>query len=1076
MAALTYAVSFAIRYFANLPGDLDEHQAFYLLTPIAILIMIIVFFRRSIHTSDQSRSSRESDARAGGASFKVLIKPLNRSAVALRSYGLSLAIGLIPVLVVVVKAIIPAVTASFLFNFGAVMAIAAMMLTYLNHASEPVTISAKLIGISLVSVVLILGFAGVWIYHANPGLDEHKLVSQLILLVLLSSLLIILIFPLFFRTALLDPLEQLSGGVKQANEGNLDIQVPVQYDDEIGFLTRSFNRMVSTLNEARLELKNQASVLEQAVDERTTELFQKTEQLEKENADRQNAEARLNLQLLYQQALAGCSQALLVTADNESNQQGVLNQALEYLRSVVQVSWAYVIRTFDDPEMGICAGILAEVTAERIFPHIDNPANQSVPLSRFPSEMVKSLANGRPYGGPSRQVLASSQRMLEDFLNQKNPLLSFICFPIFDQDGWWGFVGFDDCVTEREWDEMEISILRTASEMIGSTLQRWGTETQLRETLDHLEMRVEERTAALSQSNINLNEEISQRQNAQKDLESRLHIEEILAAVSARLLEPTKIKANIAASLEDLAKIMDTGRIFLAVFDSQSNNQVREYIEWHRSELLPVPEDALHSSMAYLPMLRDRLLEGKTIYIDDTSQFQSNLEIELQFLQERNVQSLVLLPIVIDHKLQAMLGCSNLQASADAIQGNLHTLELVASMLKSLLQREHLIETLEKQVAERTRQLTTFLDMAMLSDQAQDLADLLQPTLLSVTQIASCDAAAIHIINTEQSCLELIAQRGIPLKFIESLSDVEIDSGLSEWLAYADPYEVFDDLDSSPNFLEPFCLPVFGAFFVNRLGTGSKALGLLSCYRVEDHPFSPFQATLLNSLGELLGIIVENHRLRIEAGELAAVEERQRLAREIHDAVSQSVYSLSLFARSASDAFDDQDQVKLIATLQDIENTALGAMREMRLLLYQLREAGQEEDITTALSARFEQVEKRLGIQSTFEIGPDIFLPAHIQHELQRIIIEALNNVVKHASASRVDVLISCLDENLTVSIWDDGIGFDSDVRFPGMGLMNMQTRAGSLGGDLDITSKSGQGTRMSLKVPMACLDSEKGD
>ena len=1076
LAALTYAASFAIQYFANLPGGLDENQAFYLLTPSAILLMVLVFFRRSIHWSAQTQLISEIEAKPIKPALKSLFKPSNRSAIALRNYGLSLTIGLIPVVTVIDETVLPAVVASFIFNFGAVMAIAVLMLTYLNHAPEPVTISAKLVGISLVSVLLILGLAGVAIRHTNPSVNEHNLVATFITLVLLSSLLIILVFPFFFRTALLDPLGMLLAGVKLANEGDLDIQVAVQYDDEIGFLTRSFNQMVASLNKLTRQLESKALHLEDEVREHTLELVQTNEQLEKENKERENAEIRLNQQLLFQQSLAGCSQTLLQAVEDESSQQEVLNQALEHLRSGAQASRAYIIRTFDDPKMGMCAAILAEVCAPGIFAHIDNPANQKVPLSRFPPEMVEDLAESKPYGGPVKRVLVSRPWMLENFLSQKKPLLSFICFPIFDQNRWWGFVGFDDCSTEREWDEMEISILRTASEMIGNTLQRWDIETQLRETLDELDLRVQERTAELIQSNIKLNEEIQHRQSAQNDLETRLQIEEMLAAISARLLEPTQIRANIAASLENMAGIMNAGRIFLAEFDLQSGDRVREYSEWHRPELPPVSEDVLQFSMTSLIGLRELLQGGETVYIDDTSQFPNNQRIDLQFLQDRDVHSLVLSPIVIDRSVQAVLGCSNLQASADTVQGNLRALDLVAGMLKSLLQREHLIQTLEEQVAERTRQLTTFLDMAMLSDQAQDLADLLQPTLFSITQIAACDAAAIHIIDEERSSLELIAQRGFPPRYLQPLREINIDAEFAAWLVEADPYEALRDLDIGSIFMKPFRPPVFRAFFANRLSTGGKPLGLLSCYRVEDQPFSPFQATLLNSLGELLGIIVENHRLRIEAGELAAVEERQRLAREIHDVVSQSVYSLSLFARSASDALEESNEGKLLANLQDIEGTALQAMREMRLLLYQLRAAGQDKDFATALEARFQQVENRLGIQATFELGGDIILPSQIQQEVWRIVIEALNNAVKNANPSRIQVGIICQDEILFVSIQDDGIGFDLQYPSPGMGLENIQARTETLGGQLDITSELGQGTQIKLKIPMACMDAQEGD
>ncbi len=781
------------------------------------------------------------------------------------------------------------------------------------------------------------------------------------------------------------------------------------------------------------------------------------------------AEIILNQQFTYQRALAGCSQALLVPAENKTDRQNVLNQALEHLRSATEASRAYVIRVFDDPDEGLCMGILAEVCAAGIHQQIDNPINQRIPLSYFPSELISALAEGKHYGGPVKQVIASKPQLLKAFLSQREPLLSLILFPIFDQDQLWGFVGFDDCITERKWNEMEISILRTASEMIGNTLQRWQTSAKLKETLDHLEERVEERTAKLS-------EEIQGRQRVQADLETRLLIEELLTTISTRLLEQSRIRENIAASMEHLARIMNAGRIFLVEFDLQVTNQVRDFIEWHMPEVLPISREVIHNSIASLIGLRDRLQSGETVYIDDTNQSQHNLEIDIRFLQDRNIHSLVLAPIVIDQRVQAVLGCSNLQSSAEVVQMNLRALELVAGMLQSLFQRERLIQTLEEQVAERTRQLTTFLDVAILSDQSQDLTDILQPTLRSISQIVEYDALGIHIVDKKSNTLTLIAQVGIPPDFLEWLRVIELDDGLAAWLDEAESSQALNQPDPDVVFPEQFCLPDYQAYFSVRLRAGNKTLGILNCYRMADQPFSPFQRMLLTALGDLLGIIIENYHLRVEGQELATVEERQRLAREIHDAVSQSVYSLSLFARSANDALDEANQEKLSTNLQDIESTAIQAMREMRLLLYQLRETGPEKDIAAALDTRFRQVENRLGIEATHDIGVDIYLPMDIQHEVWRIIIEALNNVVKHANATDVHVKVACLDENLVTSIRDDGIGFvDSDQSY-GMGLKNMQARAEMLGGHIDIISKSGQGTQIILKVPMACSEAEKGD
>jgi signal transduction histidine kinase/HAMP domain-containing protein len=1033
--------------------------------------VVSIFFRRSLHNFASPSTDDRSSTATSQFLIKAMLHPANRSAIALRNYGLAIAIGLVPVVVFIIKSSLPSLLASFLFNFGAVMAIGAVMLVYLNHAPEPTTISAKLVGISMVTFLLLLGMAGVWLTLDTPVGQTHNTVVKFIWLVLLSSALIIILFPFFFRTTLLDPLARLLNGVKSANEGNLDVQVSVQYDDEVGYLTDSFNRMVHSLRDIAYELQDSALNLEKDVAQRTLELVKTNVELEQENVERSKAEALLNQQLLYQKALADCSQSLLALAEDEASQRKVLHQALEHLRSGAQVSRAYIFQLFEDSYLGLCMGMIAELCAPGIPAQINNPTNLKFPLSRLPSEFMEVLAKGNPYGGLVKQVFASTPALQEAFLTQIPPLLSVMFFPLFMRDQVWGFIGFDDCMTEREWGIPEVSMLRTASEIVGNTIYRWEIETRWRDTLDELEIRVEERTAALSQSNLKLNEEIQLRQQAQHDLETRLLIEEQLAAISIRLQEPSEIRDNISASLADLAQIMDAGRIFLAEFDLQAANRVMEYIEWHAPGIPPISVDIVQGFMDAWSMLQDRLREGETIFIEDTSQLPSNVDVDMSPLQVGYSRSLVLSPIMINQRMHGMLGCTSLQVSPEKVQVNLRALELVADMLKSLLQREYLIQTLEEQIVERTRQLTTFLDMAMLGDQAQDLADILQPTLLSITQIASCDACSIHIINEERSNLQLVAQRGIPVEFMQPLSEVEIDAEFAAWFDEADPYELLGDPEQGPVFPEPFCFPGFRSFFANHLITGSKSLGLLSCYRFEDQPFSPFQATLLTALGELLGIIVENHRLRSEAEDLAAVEERQYLAREIHDAVSQSVYSLSLFARSANDALDEQNQEKLLANLQDIEETALGAMREMRLLLYQLREVGQEDDIAAALNTRFKQVENRLGIKATSDIETGLLLPPRFRHQVWRILVEALNNVVKHAGANRVHVKITCLNEYLAASIQDDGTGFDIQNYFAGMGLKNMQSRAEMMAGDLDIVSAPGQGTQISLKIPLAFID-----
>jgi glucose dehydrogenase len=134
LAALAYAVSFAIRYITNLPGDLDENQLFYILTPLTITLTVAVFLRRSMHWSAKTQQVSETETKSSELSFKSLLKPYDRPAAALRNYGFSLIVSLVPAIVLIEKTALPAVVASFIFNFGSVIAIVALMLTYLSYA------------------------------------------------------------------------------------------------------------------------------------------------------------------------------------------------------------------------------------------------------------------------------------------------------------------------------------------------------------------------------------------------------------------------------------------------------------------------------------------------------------------------------------------------------------------------------------------------------------------------------------------------------------------------------------------------------------------------------------------------------------------------------------------------------------------------------------------------------------------------------------------------------------------------------------------------------------------------------
>ncbi|MBP8293739.1 MAG: GAF domain-containing sensor histidine kinase [Caldilineaceae bacterium] len=196
-------------------------------------------------------------------------------------------------------------------------------------------------------------------------------------------------------------------------------------------------------------------------------------------------------------------------------------------------------------------------------------------------------------------------------------------------------------------------------------------------------------------------------------------------------------------------------------------------------------------------------------------------------------------------------------------------------------------------------------------------------------------------------------------------------------------------------------------------------------------------------------------------------QERQRLARELHDALTQSIYSIALFARAGGDALEHSEQDKARQILRTIETTAGQSLVEVRMLLFELQPAdvlqGAFPDV---LEARFNLVERRLGIRAGYT-GVTALDPA-LHTILLPIALEALNNALRHAAATHVTVQVESDGEGagMRMTIEDNGRGFDPDSSFPGLGLRTMHERAAAAGGSLQIDSAPGAGTRVHCVLP----------
>jgi signal transduction histidine kinase len=219
---------------------------------------------------------------------------------------------------------------------------------------------------------------------------------------------------------------------------------------------------------------------------------------------------------------------------------------------------------------------------------------------------------------------------------------------------------------------------------------------------------------------------------------------------------------------------------------------------------------------------------------------------------------------------------------------------------------------------------------------------------------------------------------------------------------------------------------------------------------------------------ELQSAHVQLQAYTARAEELAVLQERNRLARELHDSVTQSLYSLTLLAVAGQRMIEGEDLQQIAGNQARLGEIAQQALQEMRLLVYELRPLALESaGLIGALEQRLETVERRAGIQARVVVEGEVDLAADVEEELYGIAQEALNNSLKHAKASQVALSVRVADESVALEVADDGQGFDL-ARIGakgGLGLISMQERADRIGGQLAIHSAPGEGTRVKVSV-----------
>lgn len=394
-----------------------------------------------------------------------------------------------------------------------------------------------------------------------------------------------------------------------------------------------------------------------------------------------------------------------------------------------------------------------------------------------------------------------------------------------------------------------------------------------------------------------------------------------------------------------------------------------------------------------------------------------------------------------------------------------------ANQLATAIEKVRLMNTLEQRVADRTQELAALYDVTAIAAESLDLHSTLERMLERTLEAVGSALGAIHLLDEESETLRLAARRGLPAGGATQMDSLPANGDLVSWVIERGKPIVVPAAPTDSPATWAACAEEHPTYVGVPVRGRGRILGALSVLLERtEAPFKVEDLALLASIADHLGVVVENARLHQQAERAAVMEERERMARELHDSVTQSLYSVTLMAetgRRAASAGDLENTAHYLARLNE---TAQQALKEMRLMIYELRPPALERDgLVGALQQRLDAVEKRAGVESRLLVmmEDDAKLATPVEEALYRIAQEALNNSLKHAAATVVTVYICADDGRVELEVVDNGKGFDPGAaqHRGGLGLIGIQERTARIGGLLTLQSAPGAGTTVRVAV-----------
>ncbi len=399
--------------------------------------------------------------------------------------------------------------------------------------------------------------------------------------------------------------------------------------------------------------------------------------------------------------------------------------------------------------------------------------------------------------------------------------------------------------------------------------------------------------------------------------------------------------------------------------------------------------------------------------------------------------------------------------------------ELVAyeGTLEDVTERVEARRALERRVAALTR-----IAASLAVD--QPLKATLDSLAAGVVGTTAALACSVYLIDPKRRTLLLAGVHGLPEGYADAVRATWREGRHSPAQSAFESHNALLVEDGRRLLLED---PSYGplhpsireapwdAIYITPLVARGESLGTINVYYPPGWKPAEDEETFLGAVANQAAVAVQNTRLFSAAQGAAALQERQRLSRELHDSVSQALYGIALGSRTARTLLE-RDPLRAVEPIEYVLSLAEAGLAEMRALIFELRpETLEAEGLMAALEKQAAALYARHEIKvNTTLCDEEPAMSPETKEALYRIAQEALQNTVKHAGAENVDLRLERLDGSVALEVSDDGSGFDPSGYFPGhLGLRSMRERAAQLGGTLEIESSPGRGTRVITRIPL---------